>query len=435
MNYFARGIVGLEEKLIGIAPADRRFHYYTIGRTGTGKSTMLLNMIAQDLKMGHGLALIDPHGDLAESVLPFVPKKRQNDLVYLNPADHDYPVGLNVLEQTPDGERHLVAANLMSIFHKMWADSWGPRMSYLLHNALLVLLESPGSTLLGIVKLLSDPVFRAKVVKRAADPVVRHYWEQEFAAIPERLLPEVLSPVQNKIGAYLTNRPLRNILGQRRSRIRFDQLMNNSGILIVNLAKGQIGEDAANLLGSLLVTRLQLAAMARASIPEVQRRDFYLYVDEFHNFTTESFADILAEARKYRLNLILAHQYLGQLDEAIRDAVLANAGTLVAFRVGPDDAKLLEREFEPHYSWLDLVNLSPHEVYYKLMRGGKVGRPYPATTLAPLQAPVADPEGYRQALIEQSRRRYGQPRVKVEQKIDAFFGFQRLLPDDPLMRK
>jgi len=420
MNYFANGFVGYQEGPIGIHTADRRFHFYTIGRTGTGKSTMLANMIIQDLAAGRGLALIDPHGDLAESVLPFVPKKRKNQLVYFNPSDIEYPIGLNMFERVEPHERHLLASNLMSIFRKTWADFWGPRMGYLLHNALLALLEIQGSTLLGLVRLLSDKRFRERIVSRVSDPVVRHYWQREFAAFPERLLPEIVSPVQNKVGAYLTSNALRNILGQARTAIDFRQLINNRGILIVNLAKGRVGEDAANLLGSLIVTKLQVAAMQRANMPEADREDFYLYVDEFQNFTTESFADILAEARKYRLNLILAHQYLGQLDEHIRDAVLANAGTMAVFRIGPEDAKILEREFEPKYSWLDLTNLSPHSVYYKLVSQGTVREPHFANTLAPTSPAVADPKIYKQELIELSRRRYASPRSRVEEKIERF---------------
>jgi len=418
---FARRSGDAESPDIGIAPSDRRYHFYTIGRTGTGKSTMLANMIIQDLIAGRGLALIDPHGDLAQQVLAFVPPNRKNHLVYFNPADADYPIGLNVLERVEASERPLVAANLMSVFRKSWSDSWGPRMSYLLHNALLALLENPGSTLLGMVRLLSDERFRNTIVGNIEDPVVRHYWKKEFAGFPERLLPEVISPVQNKIGAYLTHRALRNILGQTRSSVNFEHLLNANGIFIANLSKGLIGEDAANLLGSLLVTKFQLAAMARASMPEHERQDFYLYVDEFHNFTTDSFADILAEARKYRLNLILAHQYLGQLSERTRNAVLANVGTMVMFRLGPDDAKILAKEIEPHYAWNDLVNLSPHEVIYKLQRNGKIDRPHQATTLTPLPAPHPDQESWRQHLIVASRRRYARHRESVERKIGRFF--------------
>lgn len=414
---FARNANGA----VGIALPDRRYHMYLIGRTGTGKSTMLANMIIQDMAAGHGLVLIDPHGDLAQHVLAFVPPRRKNDLVYFDPSDVEFPIGLNVLERVGASERPLVAANLVSVFRKVFQDSWGPRMEYLLYNALLALLENPGSTLLGLLKLLTDEQFRKRIISNVTDPVVRHYWIEQFANFPERLLPEITSPVLNKIGAYLTHRSLRNILGQKRTAINFEQLVNRRGILIANLSKGRIGEDAANLLGSLLVTKLQFAAMARANIPEVERSDVFLYVDEFHNFVTHSFADILAEARKYRLGLVLSHQFSEQVHEHIRAAILGNCGTMVFFRIGPDDAKLFAKEVEPHYSWLDLVNLSPHEVIYKLQRNGKVDRPYQATTLAPAGFNQAKIEGYRCELFELSRRQYARPRAGVEDKINQIF--------------
>jgi len=378
-------------------------------------------MIRQDLAAGHGLTLIDPHGDLAEQALSFVPRRRINQLVYFDAGDFEYPIGLNIIEHVAPEVRHLLASNLMSVFRKTWGDFWGPRMSYLLHNALLALLETPGNTLLSLARLLSEKEFRDHIIRRIKDPVVKHYWQAEFNAFPMRLLPEIVSPVQNKIGAYLTNQALRNILGQPRTAINFNHLINNRGILIVNLAKGRVGEDAANLLGSLIVTKLQLAALQRTNIQEYQRQDFYLYVDEFQNFTTESFADILAEARKYRLCLVLAHQYLGQLDERIRDAVLANVGTMAVFRIGPDDAKVLEKEFEPRYSWLDLMNLSPHEICYKLMSDGVVREPHRARTFAPEESAIENVEKYKQELIKNSRQRYACSREKIEQSIKRFY--------------
>lgn len=409
---------------VGIALPDRRYHMYLIGRTGTGKSTMLANMIIQDMAAGRGLVLIDPHGDLAQQVLAFVPPMRKKDLVYFDPGDSEFPIGLNVLEQVDANARSLVATNLVSVFRKVFQDSWGPRMEYLLHNALLALLENPGSTLLGLLKLLTDEQFRKRIVGNVTDPVVRHYWIEQFANFPEKLLPEITSPVLNKIGAYLTHRALRNILGQKRTAINFSHLVNHRGILIANLSKGKIGEDAANLLGSLLVTKLQLAAMARVSVPESERSDVFLYVDEFHNFVTHSFADILAEARKYRLSLVLSHQFSEQVHERIRAAILGNCGTMIFFRIGPDDAKLFAKEVEPHYTWSDLVNLSPHEVIYKVQRNGKVDRPYQAVTIMSAAPNRADPEAWRRELIEFSRRRYSRPRQQVEEKINQVFSFR-----------
>lgn len=418
-TYFAQGWVDTSKK-IGIAQADRRFHFLATGRTGTGKSSMLLNMLVQDIQAGRGVGLIDPHGDLAEAVLPFIPKTRRKHLVYINPTDLDYPVALNLLGQVSEDERHLVAENLLAIFQKIWHDSWGPRMAYLLRNTLLALLENPGSTLLAIAKLLTDEKYRQRMVRNISDPFVRHYWEREFAAFPERLRAEVISPVQNKIGAYLSNRPLRNILGQSASTIHFGTIMDQKSILIANLAKGRLGEEAANLLGSFIVSGLQQAAMARASQPEEKRLDFYLYIDEFQNFTTDAFAGALSEIRKYRLSFILANQYLGQLTDNIRDSVLANIGTLVLFRLGTDDAETFGKEFGSEWPVSNLVNQNPYEIYYKLMQKGTVRGPYQATTIPPPIAPVKNLTDYTEELIEASRRRYSRPRAEVEAKIERF---------------
>lgn len=416
--YFAQAWAD-EGQRIGISQPDRRYHFYAIGRTGTGKSTLLFTKIVQDLNAGNGLALIDPHGDLAQRALSFVPRHRQNDCVYINPADIDYPIGLNVLDNVSSAERHVVAAHLVSIFQKFWKDSWGPRMEHVLRNALLALLETPDTTLLALLRLLTDASYRKRVIANITDPVVRYFWLAEFAGYPDRLLPEIVSPIQNKIGAYFAHEPLRNMLSQKKSTIDFERLVNNQGILIANLAKGRIGEAAANLLGSFLVSKLQFTAMARANIPEEERRDFYLYVDEFQNFTTESFADILAEARKYRLNLILAHQYLGQLSETIRDAVLANVGTMVVFRVGPSDAQILSREFGDAWPASNLLNLDPYHVWYKMTQNNVVSRNHPATSLPPpASLPNADERVRR--LIMLSRQRFARPREHVVAQIEKF---------------
>lgn len=416
--YFAQGWAN-ERQRIGISQPDRRYHFYAIGRTGTGKSTLLFSKIVQDLNAGNGLALIDPHGDLALRALSFVPRRRQNDCVYINPADVDYPIGLNLLDNVSQDERHVVAAQLVSIFKKFWSDSWGPRMEHVLRNALLALLETPGTTLLALMRLLADASYRKRVVANVTDPVVRYFWLTEFASYPDRLLPEIVSPIQNKIGAYFASEPLRNMLSQKKSTVDFERLVNRQGILIANLAKGRIGEAAANLLGSFLVAKLQFTAMARAEIPENLRRDFYLYVDEFQNFTTESFADILAEARKYRLNLILAHQYLAQLSETVRDAVLANVGTLVIFRVGPHDAQILSKEFGEEWPATNLLNLSPYHVWYKMTQHNTVSRNHPGTTLPPPPLPPNVDDRIAQ-LIRLSRQRFARPRELVAANIEKF---------------
>ncbi len=419
LTYFALDWANNNQK-IGITQTDRRFHFLATGRTGTGKSSLLLNMLVQDIQAGRGVGLIDPHGDLAEAVLPFIPKARRKHLVYINPTDLDYPVALNLLGQVNENERHLVAENLLSIFQKIWHDSWGPRMAYLLRNTLLVLLENSGSTLLAIPKLLTDEKYRLRLVRNLSDPFVRHYWEKEFAAFPERMRTEVISPVQNKIGAYLSNRPLRNILGQSASSIHFGNIINQKSILIVNLAKGRLGEEAANLLGSFIVSGLQQAAMARANQPEDQRRDFYLYIDEFQNFTTDAFAGALSEIRKYRLSFILAHQYLDQLTDNIRNSVLANIGILALFRLGADDAETFGKEFGSEWPVSNLVNLNPYEIYYKLIRNGTVQKPYQGMTIPPPSPPVLDLTVHKEQLLQVSRQRYGRPRAQVEAKISRF---------------
>lgn len=422
LTYFALDWANNNQK-IGIAQADRRFHFLATGRTGTGKSSLLLSMLVQDIKAGRGVGLIDPHGDLAEAVLPFIPKARRKHLVYINPTDLDYPVALNLLGQVNENERHLVAENLLSIFQKIWHDSWGPRMAYLLRNTLLALLENPGSTLLAIPKLLTDEKYRQRMVRNVSDPFVRHYWDREFAAFPERLRAEVISPVQNKVGAYLSNRLLRNILGQNSSTIHFGTIMDQKNILIVNLAKGRLGEEAANLLGSFIVAGLQQAAMARAGQPENERRDFYLYIDEFQNFTTDAFAGALSEIRKYRLSFILAHQYLDQLTDNIRSSVLANIGTLVLFRLGAEDAATFGKEFGSEWPVSNLVNLNPYEIYYKLMQKGIVRGPHQATTMPPPIEAVEDVARYKEELLRASRRRYGRSRDRVEASINRFLGY------------
>lgn len=411
-------MVGYYERQFGLTQADRRYHLYSIGRTGTGKSTLFLKMIAQDLAAGRGLALIDPHGDLAESALSYVPKRRLQDVIYFHPADAEHPVGLNVFEPEKNAPHYLVAANIVSIFRKSWKEFWGPRMGYLLENAILALLEYPNATLLGLQRLLTDVQYRNKVIAGVTDPVVKHYWQVQFVGFPERLLPEITSPVLNKVGSFLANDAVRNIVGQKRSAINFRDLMDKKRILIANLSKGKIGESGANLLGSLLIAKLQFAAMARADTPEDRRQDFNLFVDEFQNFVTESFADILAEARKYRLCLHLANQYLGQVDEGIRDAVLANAGTLVSFRLGPDDARVIAREFEPQFDYVQVMNLDAHEIICKVMEKGKVSQPIQGATLLPSRSPS---EKRKRAAIKLSRTRYAKKRTLVASAVNEFF--------------
>ncbi|MDP1709885.1 MAG: type IV secretion system DNA-binding domain-containing protein, partial [Candidatus Komeilibacteria bacterium] len=381
-----------QRRRFGIKIDDRRRHVYLIGKTGMGKSTMLENMIIQDIQAGRGVTVVDPHGDLVEKVINFVPNERINDVIYFNPADLDFPIAFNVFEQVGREHQHLVASGLIGIFKKLWSDSWGPRLEYVLRNAILALLEYPDSTLLGVMRLLVDKGYRKKVMAKITDPVVRSFWIDEYSKYPDKFQSEAIAPIQNKVGQFLSSPVIRNIVGQVRSSFSMREVMDEGKILLLNLAKGRIGEDNSALLGAMLITKIQMAAMSRVNIAETDRRDFYLYVDEFQNFATESFANILSEARKYRLNLIIAHQYIEQLEEEVQAAVFGNVGTLVCFRVGAADAEALTPEFDPYFTEIDLVNLGKYDVYMKLMIDGIASQPFSATTLPPLGGEVDNKE-------------------------------------------
>lgn len=371
-----------ERKIFGIKRADRRAHMYIIGKTGTGKSTLIANLARQDLLNGEGFALLDPHGDLIEQVLCSVPEERKPDLIYFNVPDIARPLAFNPLEAPAPHLRPLVASGLISIFKKLWEEFWGPRMEYILRNALLALLDLPGTTLLDVPRLLDDPDFRRHVLSYVRNDQVRRFWIREYQTYPVRFRAEAIAPIQNKVGEFLVNPILRRIVGQPKSALDLRQVMDQGKILLVNLSKGKIGEDTAALLGGMLVTKIGLAALSRTEMPEQERRDFYLYVDEFPSFTTTSFAGMLAEMRKYRVGLILAHQYLTQVDEPIRDAILGNSGTVISFRIGLTDAELLEREFLPEFRASDLVNLPNYHIYLRMMIDGVVSRAFSAVTLA-----------------------------------------------------
>jgi len=420
INFFAETTYRNIQKKFGIKPDDRRRHLYIIGKTGMGKTVMLQNMAVQDIQEGKGVGFVDPHGEAAEELLDFVPSNRVNDVIYVNPADLDYPIAFNVMEKVDPEHRHLVAGGLMGVFKKIWPDVWSARMEYILNNSILALLEYPGSTLLGINRMLSDPEFRKKVVDEVTDPVIKAFWVNEFARYTQRYEVEATAAIQNKVGQFISAPLIRNIIGQVGSTIDMREIMDKEKILILNLSKGKIGEDNSMLLGALLITKIQLAAMSRVDMPEKKRKDFFLYVDEFQNFATESFVNILSEARKYRLALILAHQYIAQMDETVRDAVFGNVGTLVSFRVGAEDAEYLEKEFIPEFTAGDIVNLAKYNIYLKLMIDGVAGRPFSAQTLVPFPKPeVSNVE----RIIKVSRERYGTPREKVEEKITKWAGF------------
>jgi len=409
----------------GIKEDDRRRHMYVIGKTGMGKTTLLENMVISDMKAGRGVGVVDPHGEFAERMLDFVPEERVDDVVYFNPSDIEYPIAFNPLERVSTEHRHLIASGIMGVFKKIWPDVWSARMEYILNNSLLALLEYPGATLLGIMRMLASKEYRRKIVENLKDPVVKAFWTDEFARYTQRLETEAVAAIQNKVGQFVANPLIRNIIGQSHSTTDMRRAMDEKKILIMNLSKGRIGEDNSALLGAMLITKIQLAAMSRIDIPMEERNDFYLYVDEFQNFSTESFANILSEARKYRLSLILAHQYIAQLDEKVRDSVFGNVGTMVAFRVGADDAEFLEREFEPTFTSNDLVNLHKYNFYTKLMIDGAASQPFSAESLGYMKPAE---KTSREIIIENSRRKYTTTREEVEKKIgEEWAGEERTL--------
>ena len=413
------------ERVFGIKTKVRLQHVYVIGKTGTGKTTLLENMVLQDIRAGRGVGIIDPHGEFVEQhVLPQIPLERINDVVYFNPVDADYPIGFNVLEVPDVRYKHLIVSNLLGIFTKIWAGVWSARMEYILQNCILALMDTPGTTLLGIPRLLVDREYREKIVADAKDPVVRSFWIDEYEKWRDQFRNEAIVPIQNKVNQFLNTGFIRNIVGQAKSTFNIPDLMNERKILLVNVSKGRVGEDNSALLGAMIITTVQLAAMERVRIPEEDRRDFYLYVDEFQNFATDSFASILSEARKYRLNLIIAHQYTGQLvtdvSTKVRDAVFGNVGTMIAFRVGAGDAEFLEKEFMPEFVQQDLIGLPNYEVYLKLMVEGVTSRPFSATTLPPLKF-ERDP-AIKEKIMKASRARYGRSRIDVEAEITAWSG-------------
>src|SRR5213593_2322979 len=367
-------------KIFGIRKADRRAHCYLIGKTGTGKSTLLENLARQDIRAGHGLTLLDPHGDLVERLVEAVPEPRKPDCIYFNVPDVAHPLGFNPLESVAPIRRPLAASGLLEVFKKIWMDSWGPRLEHILRNALLALLDQPEATLEGVLRLLDDRAFRRNAMANVANAAVRDFWLREYESYPARFRVEAIAPIQNKVGAFLTNPILRNIVTQPKSAFELRRVMDEGKILLVNLAKGRIGEDVAALLGAMLVSRLGLAALSRTDTPEENRRDFFVYLDEFQSFTTLSLANMLSELRKYRVGMILAHQYLSQLDLQVRDAILGNVGTMIAFRLGLADAEILENEFRPEISAVDLIGLPNYHVYVKLMIDGVVSRTFSART-------------------------------------------------------
>ena len=424
ITYLAKTNYRKQEQVFGIKRRDRRQHMYVLGKSGTGKSVLLANMIVQNIWNGEGVCVVDPHGELVESIIATIPEHRIKDVIYFNPADTDYHIGFNVLEVDDPKYKHLVSSGLMGIFTKLWANVWSARMEYILNNAILALIDTPGSTLLGIPRMLVDKDYRQLIIGNLKDPVIKSFWIHEFEAWREQYRNEAIAPIQNKVGQFLSASIVRNVIGQSKSTIDLFEIMNSGKIFIVNVSKGRIGEDNASLLGGMIITKLQLAAMERVRIPEEQRKDFYLYVDEFQNFVTDSFASILSEARKYRLNLTLAHQYIAQLStkdsDSVRDAVFGNVGTMIIFRVGAVDGDFLEKEFDPEFTPQDMVNLPNYKIYLKLMVDGVTSRPFSASTLPPFKIPEAS--NVYEKIVESSRRLYARPKEEVENEIYNWSG-------------
>jgi DNA helicase HerA-like ATPase len=402
---------------------DRLRHVYVIGKSGTGKSSLFVTMMAQDIANGEGAAILDPHGETIENVLDRIPDNRIEDVIYLDPSDTEYPVGLNLLEIDDPSQKNLMASGLVSAIKQHFDFSWGPRLEYLLNYCVLTLLEVPGTTMLGITRLLEDQNYLNYILHFVKDPVVQKFWSEEFKQMKgnQKLVTEAISPIQNKVNRFLASTTIRNILGQRKSTIDIWDAMNSGKILLMNLSKGKIGQDNANLLGALLVSRIQFYALQRAKIPNEKRRPFYLYVDEFQNFATGSFEEILSESRKYKLGLNLTHQFTGQLPEDLLKAVYGNVGTIITFALGAPDAKELAKEFAPYFSEEDIISLERFQVYMKLMVDGMTSHPFSAKILVPWDDEfLIKKTGNKEKVLQRSREKYGVPREKVESKVNKW---------------
>ena len=394
----------------GIKEKDRAGHIYCIGKTGAGKSTLLLNMAIADIHSGKGIGIIDPHGDLSESILDYIPNERIKDVIYFTGCDTSYPIAFNPLFNIKIEERHLVASNIVSTFKRIWSESWGPRLEHILRNTILTLVNYPHATLLDIQPLLLDFDFRKKVLQFITDTALLDFWYKEFNSWSPQFKSEAISPIVNKVGLFQTHIHLRNIVGQEKSSFIIADVMYQKKIFIANLSKGHLGEDATTLLGSMLVTQFQTAALTRSKQPIHSRTPFFLYIDEMHSFVTLSFADILAESRKYGLSLFLTHQYLDQLHEDIRKAILGNVGTIITFRIGANDAEILKPEFNSLFDVEDFIRLPQYGIYLKLLIDGTTSEPFSAYTL-----PIIQEKYYlKTEIIENSRKIYAQKREGVE---------------------
>ncbi len=437
ITYFAATDARGRHVPFGIKAKDRDRHMYVIGKTGMGKSTLLENMAIQDIRNGEGFAFIDPHGGTVERLLDYIPEERIKDVVYFAPFDMEHPVAFNVMEDVGYDRRHLVVSGLMATFKKIWEDAWSARMEYILTNTLLALLEYPGATLLGVNRMYTDKDYRKRVIDNVKDPVVKDFLTKEFANYGDRYTQEATPAIQNKVGQFTGNPLIRNIIGQPKSSFDIRTMMDERKILIINLSKGLVGETNMRLLGSMLTTRIFLAAMSRASLPANELAalpHFYFYVDEFQHFANKTFAEILSEARKYKLNLIIAHQYIEQMEEEVRDAVFGNVGTTVVFRVGPFDAEVLETIFMPQFTKEDVVSLDKRQIYLSLMIDGVGSAPFSAVTIPPIEMP---PVSHHEEVIAASRAAFATSRTNIENAImkELAESLSSAPPPDARMRK
>ena len=411
----------------GIKREDRKRHLYIIGKSGSGKSFLLNLLTLSDVFQNQGFAVVDPHGDYAQDIMKFIPESRLKDVVYFNPADKDFPVAFNPMEVHDENRRNNVASEIVGVLKKMFADSWGPRLEHILRFTLLALLETPDTTLLGITRMLSDKKYRNEIIANITDPVVKAFWVNEFASWNDKFASEAVAPVLNKVGAFTANPLVRNLIGQPKSSFNIREIMDEGKILIVNLSLGKINEDNAGILGALMITKIQLEAMTRADIGSIEdRKPFYLYVDEFQNFATESFATILSEARKYGLYLTMANQYVAQMPEEVSNAVFGNVGSMITFRVGALDAQGLSEYFQPVFEPLDLVNLDKQNVYVSMSIEGETSMPFSAKTLF-MPSP---PNDITARIIEHSRQKYASPRAEVEKYISEWTGTNEAAAQD-----
>jgi hypothetical protein len=402
-----------KQMVFGIKDHDRLQHIYCLGKTGSGKSTLLLNMAINDIQHGKGIGIIDPHGDLSNDILSYIPKERIKDVIYIDVTDRTHTIAFNPLYNIPEDNRFLVADTIVSTFKKLWLDSWGPRLEHILRNTILTLLSYPHATLLDIQPILTEYHFRQLVLTYVTDTRLLTFWQKEFEPLSPQVKNEVISPILNKVGILSANTTIKHIIGTRISSFTISEVMDKKHILIVNLSKGHLGEPGTAFLGSLLVTQFHAASLQRAKQPQSSRTPFYLYIDEMHSFITLSFTDILSESRKYGLSLFLTHQHTSQLSEEIRSAILGNAGTVITFRIGSEDAELFEKELYPIFTREDVITLPAYHIYLKLLIDGTQSQPFSAVTL-PIQAKKYH---LKHECVYYSRKRYGMEKGAVGREI------------------